>query len=171
MHPTTPLRSPLPWLPVAALCLLLAACGGGGDSPATGDGDGGSSAPADAPVAGCNTAAYQAGTVVAPTLAELAPYAGAYSGQEGHYDAQYNFVKTGTAALVIGAAGDIRYAGQDQVVSSICLDKVAGPYGRLMYFLVGQGHLDVADAPQTDLGQAWGVSPVDGDTVFTLGLR
>ena len=49
--------------------------------------------------------------------------------------------------------------------------KVAGPYGRLVYFLVGNGHLDVADRAQAGLGQAWGVSPADGTTVFTLGVK
>ena len=157
-------------LPAAALglslALLLTACGGGDEDPQAG-----TAAPAGALVAGCNTSAYVAGAVAEPTLADLAAYTGSFHGDEGQYDAQFNFVKTGTATVVIGADGSVSYGGKAYPVTSVCQDKVAGPYGRLVYFLVGNGHLDVADRAQAGLGQAWGVSPADGTTVFTLGVR
>lgn len=155
-----------PALAAASLSLLLAACGGGDGSP-----EGGQAGAATAPVASCNTAGYQAGTVVEPTLAELAAYAGTYQGQEGHYDANFAFIKTGTATLVIAADGAITYGGKAYPVSSICQDKASGTYGRLVYFIVGDGHLDVSDKANADLGQAWGVSPADGNTLFTLGQK
>ena len=56
--------------------------------------------------------------------------------------------------------------------TSVCIDKVAGPYGRILYFLVGtSGHFDVADKVDASLGQAWGVSPADGATIFTHGRK
>jgi hypothetical protein len=156
----------VPALAAASLCLLLTACGGGESSA-----EGGQAGTATAPVATCHTAAYQAGAVVEPTLADLAPYAGTYQGQEGYYDANFAFVKTGTATLVIAADGAITYGGKAYPVSSICQDKASGNYGRLMYFIVGNGHLDVSDKANANLGQAWGVSPADGNTIFTLGQQ
>ncbi len=164
VNPSTP--SFVRALAGAALSLSLAACGGG-----EGAAEAGNAAGATAPVAGCNTAGYQAGAVVEPALADLAAYAGTYQGQEGHYDANFAFVKTGTATLVIAADGAITYGGNAYPVSSICQDKASGSYGRLMYFIVGKGHLDVSDKANADLGQAWGVSPADGDTIFTLGQK
>lgn len=169
-HPARHLAAILPL--ATSLCLALAGCGGG-DASAPGDG----SSPADSggtptsPVADCLTTAYQAGSVVAPTLDEIARYAATYDGEEGSYDAQFKFVATGAVSVVVAADGAVRYGGQDYPVTSVCLDKVAGPYGRLLYLIVGQGHLDISPEAQADLGAAWGVSPKDGTTIFTGGQR
>lgn len=146
-------------LTMAAL-LSLTACGGGD-----------STAAADGVAADCDTKAYVAGSVVAPTLDDLKAYAGTFNGDEGSYDGGGTFTKSGTAKLVIGADGAISYKDAKQTVTSICLDKTAGPVGKVLYFIVGKGHLDVADKPAMGLGQAWGVSPVDGTTIFTNGLK
>ena len=150
------------WAAMTAAAAMLGACGGG-------DGDGAG----DTPVAlSCQTAAYQAGSVVAPTAEQLAAYAGRFDGQEGHYDDSFNFVATGTASLVLGTQGQLTYKDVAYTPTSVCIDKVAGPYGQLLYVLVGSsGHFDVAAQADADLGQAWGVSPVDGTTIFTRGLK
>lgn len=143
--------------------LILQACGGGDDTTAAaGDGT---------LAADCDTKAYVAGAVLAPTADELKAYAGTFNGDEGSYDTGGTFTKSGTAKLVIGTDGSITYKDGKQTVSSICLDKVAGPYGKILYFIAGKGHFDVADKVVSGLGQAWGVSPLDGTTVFTNGVK
>ncbi|MCA6218334.1 hypothetical protein KGA65_17500 [Ideonella sp. B7] len=150
--------------------VALTACGGGGDgSPDTSDGTGGTDT---APLAlSCNTAAYQPGSVVLPTADQLAVYAGTFQVTEGHYDAAYNFVASGSGTLVIAANGAVSYNGKAYPPSSACLDAAAGPYGQLLYLFAGQGHLEIATAPQVGLGQAWGSSPVDGTTLLTNGTK
>ena len=146
---------------------LLAACGGGDETLAPTGGTGGGSFSAT-----CNTAAYVAGSVDLPTATELAAYAGTYNGDEGSYALDGSFTKSGTAALTIAADGLISYKGTAYTPDSVCIDKVAGPYGRLVYFLVGTtGHFDVSSTVDPTLGQAWGVSPADGTTIFTKGLK
>ena len=87
---------------------LMTACGGGGsDTPAAGsnaNNNGGGNPPA---AVTCNTAFFQAGTVAAPTSAELAAYAATYSGDEGAYGPNPGdaFVKSGSATFVLGADG------------------------------------------------------------------
>ena len=131
--------------------------GGGGDGPFT---------------ASCNTAAYVAGAVELPSATQLASYAATYNGDEGSYAMDGSFTKSGTAALVIASDGRVTYKGTAYDPSSVCIDKVSGPYGKIMYFLVGNnGHLDISDRVDPSLGQAWGVSPVDGTTIFTKGLK
>lgn len=154
---------------------LMTACGGGGsDTPAAGsnaNNNGGGNPPA---AVTCNTAFFQAGTVAAPTSAELAAYAATYSGDEGAYGPNPGdaFVKSGSATFVLGADGAVTYKGVAYAATSICLDKVAGATGgRILYVEAGQGHFDVSDQPLVDLGSAWGVSPVDGATVFTKGAK
>jgi hypothetical protein len=154
---------------MTAVTALLAACGGGDETlaPTGGGGTGTSSFTAT-----CNTAAYVAGSVDLPTATELAAYAGTYNGDEGAYATDGSFTKSGTAALTIAADGRITYQGTAYSPDSVCIDKAAGPYGRLVYFLVGTtGHFDVADTVDATLGQAWGVSPADGVTIFTKGLK
>jgi hypothetical protein len=145
-----------------AAMLSLQACGGGDDDSAAAGGT---------LVADCDTKAYVAGSVVVPTADELKAYAGTFNGDEGAYDVGGTFTKTGTAQLVIGTDGSVSYKGVKQTVTSICLDKTAGIYGKILYFIAGKGHLDVADKVAGTLGQAWGVSPADGTTVFTKGLK
>lgn len=147
--------------------LALAACGGGDDPAAT--------TPDNGPQAsvGCNTAAYQAGAVAEPTAAELAGYTGTFQGAEGSFDANFNFVKSADATLVFDGTASLSYKGSSYAVSSICIDKTAGPYGRLVYLLVGtSGHFDISTTvASADLGQAWGVSPADGTTTFQRGTK
>jgi hypothetical protein len=155
-------------LSMLACAALLVACGGGDDPPAddTGGGGGGSF------TATCNTAAYVAGAVELPTADQIAAYAATYNGAEGSYAMDGSFTKSADATLVVASNGQMTYKGTAYNPSSICLEKVAGPYGRIMYFLVGTaGHFDVSDTLSADLGQAWGVSPVDGTTIFTKGMK
>lgn len=151
--------------------LMLSACGGGGDDD---------EAPVDPGAGGggavtltCNTAGYVAGAVAVPTEAELAAYIGTFNGEEGGYSMDGTFTKSGDATLVLTATGGVTYKGTAYTATSFCLDKVASPtYGRILYVEVGLGKFDMATAPASDdLGQAWGVSPVDGTTIFRKGLK
>ena len=146
---------------------LLGACGGSSDDPAT-DGGGTGTTPL---TLSCNTAAYQAGSVVLPRADQLAVYAGTFQVTEGHYDAAYNFVASGSGTLVIAPSGAVTYQGTAYTPRSACMDAAVGPYGQLLYLLAGQGQLEIATAPQAGLGQAWGSSPVDGTTILTNGTK
>ncbi|MBT9596197.1 MAG: hypothetical protein IV094_09465 [Vitreoscilla sp.] len=164
---------PTPRLALTLLSLaataLIAACGGG-DDPATDpptDGGGGSSFTAT-----CDTTAYTAGSVELPTAAQIAAYAGTFNGDEGSYNMSGVFTKSGDAALVIASDGVLTYKDVEYEPLSICIEKVSGAYGKIMYFIANdKGHFDVSDEEDADLGQAWGVSPVDGTTVFTKGVK
>lgn len=152
--------------------LLLAACGGGGDDEA---------APTDPPAGGggggggatltCNTANYTAGSVAAPTAVELAAYAGTFDGEEGSFDADFNFVKSADAVLVLGTTPTVTYKGAALTATSYCLDITAGPYGRVLYVEVDDGgHFDIASADAGDgLRFAWGVAP--GGAIFRNGVK
>ncbi len=143
----------------------LAACGGSNDED-SGSGSG--------PLAlTCDTTKYVAGSVAVPTAEQFAKYVGTYDGDEGAYgpNAGDPFVKTASAALVLGADGSVSYKGAAQTVASVCIDKAAGAFGTVMYVIAGKGHLDIADKPDPMLGSAWGVSPVDGTTAFTNGKK
>lgn len=160
-------------LALAPLCLsllaaaVLTACGGGGGSE-SGQDDGGGATPF---TLSCNTGAYQAGAVVLPTESQVTAYAGTYAVTEGTYDANYNFVASGSGTLVIADTGAVTYNGTAYTPTSVCMDAAAGPYGQLLYIFAGAGHLEIATAPQTGLGQAWGSSPVDGTTILTNGTK
>lgn len=165
--PLSTARGPFLALSIVA-SMLLAACGGG-SSEDEGD-DGGGGGVGFAPT--CDTSSYAAGAVELPTSAQIAAYAGSFAGDEGQYDANFNFVKSGSATLAVANDGRLTYRGTAYDPRSVCIDKIAGPYGRILYFLVGtQGHFDVADKVDVVLGQAWGVSPVDGATIFTNGRK
>lgn len=149
---------------VAAAVLALAACGGGDDN---------GSSPPPAAALTCDTKSYVAGSVAAPTATQLATYAATYNGDEGAYGPNPGdpFVKSGTAALVLGADGSVSYKGVAYSPTSMCIDKVAGPFATILYIIAGKGHLDVADKPDATLGSAWGISLADGSTIFTNGLK
>lgn len=154
-----------------AAALVSSACGGGGDDGTTnavGGGGGGA-----AVTLSCDTTKYIAGAVELPSAAQLTAYAGTYNGNEGQYGANPGdpFVKSGSAALVFGADGKLSYKGVAYPVASACVDKTAGPFGKVLYLLAGKGHLDIADKVDATLGQAWGVSLADGTTIFTKGLK
>jgi hypothetical protein len=119
----------------------------------------------------CKSAGYVADAVETPSEAQLAAYAGRYNGNEGIYDASGAFNRSGTAELVVGSDGQLTYKGAAFEATSVCVDKSAGAHGKVMYFESGAGHFDVSDKDDTTAGQAWGVSPVDGATVFTGGRR
>ena len=127
-----------------AATTLITACGGGDDPAADPPTDGGGGS---AFTATCDTTKYVAGSVELPTAAQLDAYDGTFNGDEGSYNMSGVFTKAS-------------------------IDKVAGPFGKIMYFLPNdKGHFDVADKVDATLGQAWGVSPVDGTTIFTNGLK
>jgi hypothetical protein len=161
-----------PRLALTTLCLaasaLIVACGGGdAAAPPADDGGGGSTFTAT-----CNTAAYAAGSVELPTSAQITAYAGTFNGDEGSYDMSGVFTKSGSATLVVAQDGQLAYKSTDYMPTSVCIDKVAGLFGKVMYFIANdKGHFDVSDKIDADLGQAWGVSPVDGATIFTKGLK
>jgi hypothetical protein len=119
----------------------------------------------------CNTSGYVADTVETPSEAQVAAYAGRYNGSEGVYDASGAFNRFGTAELVVGSDGQLTYRGTAYETTSVCVDKAAGAHGKVMYFESGAGHFDVSDKAEAVVGQAWGVSPVDGTTVFTGGRK
>jgi hypothetical protein len=164
---TLPVRSTmLPKLLSTAVAIALAACGGGGDD-ASGAGGG------NAVTLTCDTAGYTAGSVELPTAAQLSAYAGTYNGDEGSYGPNPGdpFVKSGTAAFVLGSDGSVSYKSVAYALKSICIDKAAGPYGKILYVVAGSGHVDVSNLVDASLGSAWGVSPANGTTIFTKGLK
>lgn len=151
-------------LVAAVAAAALTACGGNDDD--TGNGPG-------AVALNCDTKSYVAGSVVLPTTTQLAAYAGTYNGDEGAYGPNPGdpFVKSASAALVLGADGSVSYKGTAYPPTSVCIDKAAGPFGTILYIIAGKGHLDVADKPDATLGSAWGVSLADGTTIFTKGVK
>jgi hypothetical protein len=144
----------------------LAACGGSDDE---GNGGGGSGSL----TLTCDTTKYVAGAVALPTADQFAKYVGTYNGDEGAYGPNPGdpFVKSASATLVLGADGTVTYKGAAQAVTSVCLDKAAGPVGTVLYVIAGKGHLDIADKADPVLGSVWGVSPADGTTTFTNGKK
>jgi hypothetical protein len=153
--------------------LLLVACGGGGaDDPAAEPGAAGGGTPGPAPAAlSCNTANYTAGAVAAPTATDLAAYAGTFNGEEGSFDANFAFVKSGDAVLVLGTTASVTYKGVTLTATSFCLDNTAGPYGRILYVEVNDdGHFDISATDAGDgLRFAWGVAP--GGINFRNGVK
>ena len=152
-------------VPALAAVLVLSACGGGGDDGAGGGGD--------VSALTCNTAGYASGTVELPSAAQLTAYAGTYNGEEGSYGPNPGdpFVKSANATLVLGTDGKLSYKGTAYAVTSVCVDKVAGTLGKILYLMTAKGHFDVADKADATLGSAWGVSPVDGSTLFRNGAK
>lgn len=144
-------------LALTALAITLTACGGGDDSD--------SLAAKDGVVASCK------GTdllVTAPTLTQISGYTGTYSGLEGSYDGANgagNFTQSGTATLVVNSNGAITYKGKAYTPSSVCLDKVGGLWGKVLYITAGQGNFQV-----TLEDDSWGLSP-DGITWFKDGVK
>ncbi len=158
-----------------AATLGLVGCGGGGDDPAapdpvggggggTGGGGGGAAA------LSCNTANYTAGAVSVATSADLAAYAGTFDGDEGAFDASFNFVKSGSATFVLRSDGTATYKGAALAITSYCVDNAAGPFGKLLYVEFAGGHFDIALADAgADLRWAWGVTPAGG--IFRNGVK
>lgn len=150
----------------ALAVLMLSACGGSAEDP-----EGTSAAPPAGVTLTCNTANYVAGSVEVPTATQVAAYAATYNGDEGSYTMGGSFTRSGTATLVLGGDASLRYGAVAYTVKSLCLDKTAGPYGRILYVEVGAGKFDISDRIDATLGQAWGVSPANGSTIFTNGRR
>jgi hypothetical protein len=171
---TRTLTHRLAHLASAAAITALAACGGGGDGDSTTDGgnnNGGGGG--NATTLTCNTALFQAGSVELPSAAQMTAYAGTYNGSEGDFGPNPGdpFVASGAATLVLAADGTLTYKGVAYTADSICIDKAAGGLGRILYVHTGNGHFDIADQNNGgDLGQAWGVSPVNA-AMFRMGLK
>lgn len=160
-----------------ALTAVLAACGGGDDDAAAGGNDtggasGGGAGGATATLT-CNTAYFGPDSVEVPSSAQMAAYAGTYAGEEGVYGPNPGdpFIKSADATFVLSSSGTITYKGTAYTVTSVCVDKVAGVMGKLMYVHAANGHFDIAETAQAGLGSAWGVSPADGTTIYTSGDR
>ncbi len=152
--------------------LALAACGGGGDDDTTPDagGSGGGGGGGGATTLSCNTANYTAGSVSVATSADLAAYAGTFDGDEGSFDANFTFVKSGSASFVLSASGAATYKGAALTITSYCVDNTAGPFGKLMYVEFAGGHFDISTTDAgSDLRWAWGVTPTGG--FFRNGVK
>lgn len=178
MRPVDTMIPATPRLALAAMltCALLAACGGGSDDSSAGTAGGttgGTSGTPAATMPDCDTTKFVAGSVVAPTSAQMTAYAGTYNGDEGKYGPNPGdpFVKSASATFVMSASGAITYKGTAYTVKSICIDKAAGPVGTVMYVHTDKGHVDISDKVDPALGKAWGVSPADGATIFTNGQK
>lgn len=110
----------------------------------------------------CNTALFASGApVVTPTGLDFIFYAGAYTGEEGSFDMNFNFVKSGTAALTLSVAGVLGYKGQEYSLTSACVETLAGGTKQLVLH-TAKGHFDFG----SDKTTVTGVSPVDGTTAF-----
>jgi hypothetical protein len=53
----------------------------------------------------------------------------------------------------------------------VCIEEAAGSLGTILYVIAGKGHIDIADKTDAALGNAWGVSLVDGATLFIKGVK
>jgi len=161
------------WMMTVVLTAALAACGGGSDDDSGGDtgggGTGGGSGGGGVTLT-CNTANYTAGAVSVATSAEVAAYAGTFNGEEGTYDANFNFVKSADVQMVLSGSGTMSYKGITHAVTSFCVDNTAGPFGKLLYIEFANGHFDMSlvDAG-AGLRWAWGVAP-DGK-IFRNGVK
>jgi hypothetical protein len=153
---------------VAAIGLaVLAACGGGGDAaPAAGNGG------ANAGALSCDTGRFAAGAAVAaPTSSQLGVYAGRYVADEGGFGPNPGdpFVKSGTATLVLAAAGTATYNTSAVTVASACVETLAGGAQQLvLHFSNGQGlgHVDLVSSGAT--GTMTGVSPASAGANFIV---
>ncbi|TXT27111.1 MAG: hypothetical protein FD134_186, partial [Gallionellaceae bacterium] len=129
-----------PTIPVADFAALyasaVAAAGaaGGGSGAAVGGGSGGTTT-------NCNTTQYTAGAVHAASLAELASYAGTYTGSEGSYGLNPGdpFVASGSASLVFSGNGTASYNAASLSVTSVCVDNTAS----VLYLIAGSAHFDL----------------------------
>lgn len=158
-------------LAALAITLILAACGGGGDDDPADPGAGGAgTGGGGSTTLTCNTANYTAGAVGVPGATDLAAYAGTYDGEEGSFDANFNFVKSGDASFVLGAGGAATYKGAALAITSYCMDNTAGPYGKLLYVEFAGGHFDISTTDAGDgLRWAWGVNATGG--LFRNGIK
>jgi hypothetical protein len=154
-------------LATLALVAALSACGGGEDDPAAAaPEEGGGAAEV---VLECDTTLFVAGSVDAPTAAQMTKYAGTYKGDEGSFGPNIGdpFVKSGTATFVLEADGSVTYKGEPITVLSVCRDKAANAEGEhWLYVHSKEGHLDITDA-----GEALGISLIDGKVVFQNGKK
>jgi hypothetical protein len=160
---TRPIPRTTPLLAALALAATLSACGGGGDDDTA----------AAAASVGCDTKLFVAGSVVEPTAAQIAPYAGTYDGGEGTFGPNPGdpFVKARSVVLVVNTDGSVNYNGTAYTPVSVCLDKTAGALGTLLYVHTAKGHLDISDKADPSLGRAWGISLADGTTIFQGGVK
>jgi hypothetical protein len=163
-------KPPVKILACALAATLLAACGGGDDDDAAAGGAGGGGA---AVALTCDTTKYVAGSVEAPTSAQVTAYAGTYNGGEGSFGPNPGdpFVKSADAAVVLGADGTISYKGTSYTITSACIEKASGSFGKVLYVIAGSGHIDLSDQTVPDLGRAWGVSLANGTTLFRNGVK
>jgi hypothetical protein len=160
-----------------ALCASFAwtaGCGGGdGDAPAGGANNGGGNAGGNGgggnAAVSCDTTLFQAGTVAAPSAAQLATYAGTYVGDEGSFGPNPGdpFSRSGAATLVLGSDGSVTYNGAAITARSICRDAAAQAGGAFwLYVHSDLGHMDL-----TDGGEAFGVALDDGVEVVQNGRK
>lgn len=92
----------------------------------------------------CDLKAFQAGAKVSvPTADQLKAFARTYSGSAGSYDANFNFVATGKAELVLAADGGVGYNGTGATPSSLCFE-ANDTYGDMLYLAFANGaHVDL----------------------------
>lgn len=104
----------------------------------------------------CDTTLFVPGAVHTPTANELATFARTYTGSEGSFDDNFNFVASGAANLVFNANGSATYNSTAYTPTSHCLENLNGG-GQQLVIHAGNSHFDL----RTDGG--WnGVAPNGG---------
>lgn len=90
----------------------------------------------------CDTNLFVPGAVRTPTANELASFARTYSGSEGSFDVNFNFVASGAASLVFSANGSATYNNAAYTPASHCLEDLNGG-GQQLVIHAGNSHFDL----------------------------
>ena len=110
-----------------------ASTGGGSSSSSSGGGSSG---------VACDTTLFVPGAVRTPTADELASFARTYTGSEGSFDDNFNFVASGAASLVFSANGSATYNSAAYTPTSHCLESLSGG-GQQLVIHAGTSHFDL----------------------------
>lgn len=90
----------------------------------------------------CDTTLFVPGAVRTPTANELASFARTYTGSEGSFDVNFNFVASGAASLVFNANGSATYNSAAYTPTSHCLEDLNGG-GQQLVIHAGNSHFDL----------------------------
>lgn len=90
----------------------------------------------------CDTTLFVPGAVQTPTANELASFARTYTGSEGSFDVNFNFVASGAATLVFNANGSATYNSAAYTPTSHCLENLNGG-GQQLVIHAGNSHFDL----------------------------
>lgn len=79
----------------------------------------------------CDTSHFVPGAPIAsPTSQQLATFARTYTGSEGSFDMNFNFIATGAATLVFNANGSATYNGAAYAPTSYCVETLPNNAGQ-----------------------------------------